>query len=89
MGATIIEVDVADPANAVRAGALAEHGMCDVETDGHTVELRVKDGAHAAVAVVRTLDREASSLSPLAVRAHARRRVPDPHRSCRGGCTRR
>jgi ABC-2 type transport system ATP-binding protein len=69
VGATIIEVDVADPANAVRArGALAEHGMCDVETDGHTVELRVKDGAHAAVAVVRTLDREGLEPVSLAVR---------------------
>ena len=69
VGATIIEVDVADPANAVHfRGALAEHGMCDVETDGHTVELRVKDGAHAAVAVVRTLDREGLEPVSLAVR---------------------
>src|SRR5919106_3042080 len=56
VGATIIEVALADPANAPRArGALAQHGLCDVDTDGHTVELRVKEAAHAAVAVVRTL----------------------------------
>ena len=59
VGATIIEIDVADPANAQRArSALAKHGMCDVETDGHTVELKVNDGSRAAVDVVRTLDRE-------------------------------
>src|SRR5262245_18969325 len=59
VGATIIEIDLADPANAQRArSALANHGLCDVETDGHTVELKVKDGSHAAVEVVRTLDGE-------------------------------
>ncbi len=59
VGATIIEIDVADPANAQRArSALATHGMCDVETDGHTIELKVNDGSRAAVDVVRTLDRE-------------------------------
>src|ERR687898_9823 len=59
VGATIIEIDVADPANAQRARVvLAKHGMCDIETDGHTVELKVKDGPRAAVDVVRTLDRE-------------------------------
>ena len=59
VGATIIEIDLADPANAQRArSALAEHGMCDVEIDGHTVELKVDDGSRAAVDVVRTLDRE-------------------------------
>jgi ABC-2 type transport system ATP-binding protein len=57
VGATIIEIDLADAANAQRSrSALAKHGLCDVETDGHTVELKVKDGSHAAVEVVRTLD---------------------------------
>jgi ABC-2 type transport system ATP-binding protein len=69
VGATIIEVDLADPANAQRArGALAQHGLCDVDTNGHTVELRVKEAAHAAVAVVRTLDREGLEPVSLAVR---------------------
>jgi ABC-2 type transport system ATP-binding protein len=69
VGATIIEVDLVDPAKAQRArGALAQHGMCDVETDGHTVELRVDDGSHAAVTVVRTLDREGLEPVSLAVR---------------------
>jgi ABC-2 type transport system ATP-binding protein len=66
VGATIIEIDLADPAIAQRArGALASHGLCDVETDGHTVELKVKDGSHAAVEVVRTLDRE--GLNPVSL----------------------
>jgi ABC-2 type transport system ATP-binding protein len=66
VGATIIEIDLADPANAQRARvALASHGLCDVETDGHTVELKVKDGSHAAVEVVRTLDRE--GLNPVSL----------------------
>jgi len=66
LGATIIEVDLADPAFAQRAhAALAQLGMCDVETDGHTVELKVNDGPRAAVDVVRTLDRE--GLEPLSL----------------------
>jgi ABC-2 type transport system ATP-binding protein len=59
LGATIVEVDLADAANAQRARtALAKLGMCDVHTDGHTVELKVNDGSRAAVDVVRALDRE-------------------------------
>jgi ABC-2 type transport system ATP-binding protein len=59
IGETIIEIDLADAGNAQRArAALAKLGMCDVETDGHTVELKVNDGSRAAVDVVRTLDRE-------------------------------
>ena len=66
VGATIIEINLADAANAQRArAALAEHGMCDVETDGHTVELKVDDGSRAAVDVVRTLDRE--GLEPMSL----------------------
>jgi ABC-2 type transport system ATP-binding protein len=66
LGATIIEVELADPAFAQRArGALAQLGMCDVETDGHTVELKVTDGPRAAVDVVRTLDHE--GLEPLSL----------------------
>jgi ABC-2 type transport system ATP-binding protein len=69
IGATIIEIDLADPANAQRArSALAEHGMCDVETDGHTVELKASDGSRAAVDVVRTLDREGLEPVSLSVR---------------------
>ena len=66
VGATIIEINLADAANAQRArAALAKHGMCDVETDGHTVELKVNDGSRAAVDVVRTLDRE--GLEPMSL----------------------
>ena len=59
LGATIVEVDLADAANAQRARtALAKLGLGDVHTDGHTVELKVNDGSRAAVDVVRALDRE-------------------------------
>jgi ABC-2 type transport system ATP-binding protein len=66
IGQTIIEIDLADPGNAQRArSALATHGLCDVETDGHTVELKVNDGSRAAVDVVRTLDR--AGLEPVSL----------------------
>jgi ABC-2 type transport system ATP-binding protein len=66
LGATIIEVELADPANAQRARtALCEIGLCDVETDGRTVDLKVDDGPRAAVEAVRVLDRE--GLQPLAL----------------------
>jgi ABC-2 type transport system ATP-binding protein len=66
LGATIIEVDVADAAKAQRARvALANLGLCDVHADGHTVELKVNDGSRAAVDVVRALDRE--GLEPVAL----------------------
>jgi ABC-2 type transport system ATP-binding protein len=57
IGQTIIEIDLADAGNAQRArSALAVLGMCDVDTDGHTVQLKVNDGSRAAVDVIRTLD---------------------------------
>jgi len=66
LGATIIEIDVADPAKAQQARtALCKHGMCDVEADGHTVELKVTDGSRIAVDVIRTLDHE--GLEPVAI----------------------
>ena len=66
LGATIIEVELPDPAKAQRAQiALCQLGLCDIETDGHTVELKVNDGSRAAVDVVRALDRE--GLEPLAL----------------------
>ena len=59
LGATIVEVGFADPAVAQRArGVLAAICACDVEADGHTVELKADDGARIAIDVVRTLDRE-------------------------------
>ncbi len=69
LGATIVEVDLADPALAVRARVvLARHGRCEVETDGHTVMLKVDDGPRVAVEVVRTLDAEGLAPQSLVVR---------------------
>jgi ABC-2 type transport system ATP-binding protein len=63
LGATIVEIGFADVAGARRArNVLAGLGMCDVEADGHTVELKANDGARIAIDVVRALDRE--SLEP-------------------------
>jgi daunorubicin resistance ABC transporter ATP-binding subunit len=57
LGATIVEVGFADAATAQRArGVLAGIGACDVEADGHTVELKSNDGARIAIDVVRALD---------------------------------
>jgi ABC-2 type transport system ATP-binding protein len=68
-GGGIVEVDLSDPARAERARAvLARHGNCEVETDGHTVMLKVDDGPRAAVDVVRTLDGEGLTPESLVVR---------------------
>jgi ABC-2 type transport system ATP-binding protein len=69
LGETIIEVGLADPATAQRArGALASIGLCEVETDGRTVEIKVNDGARAVIDVVRVLDREGLEPDQLVVR---------------------
>src|SRR5262249_13843962 len=69
LGATIIEVELPDIANAKRAQtALCKFGMCDVEADGHTVQLKVTDGSRAAIDVVRALDREGFEPVGLALR---------------------
>src|SRR5258705_225267 len=58
LGATIVEVGFADAATAQRSrGILASICACEVEADGHTVELRADDGARIAIDVVRALDR--------------------------------
>jgi daunorubicin resistance ABC transporter ATP-binding subunit len=57
LGATIVEVGFADAATAQRArGVLASICACDVEADGHTIELKSTDGARIAIDVVRSLD---------------------------------
>src|SRR6476469_3332668 len=59
LGATIVEVGFVDAAIAQRArGVLASICACDVEADGHTIELKSTDGARIAIDVVRALDRE-------------------------------
>ena len=69
LGATIVEVGFDDVAAAQRArGVLAAIGACDVEADGHTVELKSSDGARIAIDVVRALDREHLEPASLALR---------------------
>jgi ABC-2 type transport system ATP-binding protein len=69
LGATIVEVGFADVALAQRArGVLAGIGMCEVEADGHTVQLKANDGARVAIDVVRVLDRESLEPASLALR---------------------
>ena len=69
LGATIVEVGFADVAHAQRArSVLAGIGMCEVEADGHTVQLKANDGARIAIDVVRALDRENLEPVTLALR---------------------
>jgi ABC-2 type transport system ATP-binding protein len=69
LGATIVEVGFADVALAQRARAvLAGLGMCEVEADGHTVELKANDGARIAIDVVRALDHERLEPASLVLR---------------------
>jgi ABC-2 type transport system ATP-binding protein len=69
LGATIVEVGFDDLAAAQRArGVLARLGVCDVEADGHTVELKANDGARIAIDVVRALDRESLEPASLVLR---------------------
>jgi ABC-2 type transport system ATP-binding protein len=64
LGATIVEVGFGDAATAQRArGVLASICACDVEADGHTIELKSDDGARIAIDVVRALD--SSGLEPV------------------------
>jgi daunorubicin resistance ABC transporter ATP-binding subunit len=64
LGATIVEVGFSDAANAQRArSVLASICACDVEADGHTIELKSNDGARIAIDVVRALD--SSGLEPV------------------------
>jgi daunorubicin resistance ABC transporter ATP-binding subunit len=59
LGRTIVEVGLGSESLAARArDALATIGMCEVETDGQTVEIKVNDSARAVIDVVRVLDRE-------------------------------
>ncbi len=69
LGATIVEVGFADAATALRArGVLTGIGACDVEADGHTVELKANDGARIAIDVVRALDSQSLEPVTLALR---------------------
>jgi ABC-2 type transport system ATP-binding protein len=69
LGATIVEVGFENAANAQRArGVLAAIGACDVEADGHTVELKANDGARIAIDVVRALDSQGLEPASLSLR---------------------
>ena len=69
LGATIVEVGFADAATAQRACAVLRGlGNCDVEADGHTVELKSNDGARVAIDVVRALDSQLLEPASLALR---------------------
>jgi ABC-2 type transport system ATP-binding protein len=66
LGATIVDVELADAACAERARAvLAPLGAAEVQPDGHSVELKANDGARVAIDVVRALDHE--GLEPVAL----------------------
>jgi ABC-2 type transport system ATP-binding protein len=66
LGATIVEIELADPAGAERArSVLSPLGVSEVQPDGHSVELKANDGARVAIDVVRALDHE--GLEPVAL----------------------
>ena len=69
LGATIVEVELADPACAERARTvLAPLGTSEVQSDGRSVELKANDGARVAIDVVRALDHEGLDPVTLALR---------------------
>src|SRR5579862_5052027 len=66
LGATIVEIELADAACAERArSVLSPLGTSEVQPDGHSVELKAHDGARVAIDVVRALDHE--GLEPVAL----------------------
>jgi len=69
LGATIVEVELADPACAERAKTvLSSLGTSVVQSDGRSVELKANDGARVAIDVVRALDHEGLEPVKLALR---------------------
>jgi ABC-2 type transport system ATP-binding protein len=69
LGSTIVEVEFAGPADALRArGALASARLGEVDADGHRVTVKVADGARTVIEVVRALDREQLQPADFAVR---------------------
>ena len=69
LGGTVVEITVADPAAARRAGAQigARLGL-DAQVEGSTLELAVDDGPQALVEVLRTLDDAGLAIAGLTVR---------------------
>jgi ABC-2 type transport system ATP-binding protein len=69
LGSTIVEVEFADPATAVRARrGLQAARVGDVDADGHSVTIKVADGARTVMEIVRALDRERLEPSDFSVR---------------------
>jgi ABC-2 type transport system ATP-binding protein len=70
LGATIIEVRLADPAAAVRARSLlGPTGAAEVLDDGRTVAVTAPDPGRAVLEVVRSLDTASLTPESLAIRA--------------------
>ena len=69
LGGTVVEITVADPAAARRAGAQngARLGL-DAQVDGSALELAVDDGPRALVEVLRTLDDADLAVAGMTVR---------------------
>jgi ABC-2 type transport system ATP-binding protein len=69
LGATIVEIGLADPAEAHRArGALAPFGLREPELDGSSVRLELADGTRALVGALRALDGDGFEPTAIAVR---------------------
>jgi ABC-2 type transport system ATP-binding protein len=68
LGSTIVHVGLPDPAIAVRAReVLKAFGPAEL-TNGHSVEVKVDDGARALVEIVRRLDRDNIDIDAITVR---------------------
>ena len=69
LGATIIEIGIADRSELPRAcQLLGRFGTCDTLPGSSTVEVRVNDGSRAAIDVVRALDAEHLESTSLVIR---------------------
>ena len=69
LGATIVEIGLADPAEAHRAlRPLAPFGIRDPEQEGATVRVELADGTRALVGALRALDGEGFEPTAIAVR---------------------
>ncbi|MGH9033679.1 MAG: ATP-binding cassette domain-containing protein [Acidimicrobiia bacterium] len=69
LGATIVEIGLADPAEAHRAvRPLAPFGVRDPEQEGATLRLELADGTRALVGALRALDDDGFEPTAIAVR---------------------
>jgi ABC-2 type transport system ATP-binding protein len=69
MGATIVEVGIANVADLGRAcSVLSRFGKCDTLPGTSTIEVKVNEGSRAAIEIVRALDAEHLDANSLAIR---------------------